>query len=546
MPRSARELRTWRRPTTLRVCSRRIGSVCVKRLIWLLSLHVKDASSLVLRLQLEFEKAQKKKLEKDLRKSQTSAAAAAAATSDVSSDAKNSKHKQIALMLIHNQKRLTAENAALTQRTEQLLRTLHDEQAKTKEMAESLAQENQKLLRLEAVMERDRSDHDTEREQLKHRLQREETLNRTLRQELEKIRNTVAQLADQQQLTNDAATHDVDDDTGIYDNIPAATKSDATAAQPTSTSLNSVKASQASSPRLFNQTNSTLALDTTAKVPPHVEHVAPQASPRSSSLAKSQVTSQFSPQRPLSAGSRPGAAASQSAQKLSQALDKHSGSSGSVNKSTAVTSQAVPAAARARVREAVRSDVTVSEAQSVGKPIPAEKPSELHTARATSSVTSVPAAGGATSAGTTVFTTPSGTRISLNVGPGSAPSSTAQTRSPRASASRDSPLNRNPPPIPSKPTGLQTPVPAPRKETPARGSSLSSVVLPVQHHQTAPSSAATRISAVAQRFEAPQQHSPRSVTSSHSAGAFRYAPAGGMDASARGKTQHPPQVSLFK
>ena len=135
-------------------------------------------------MQLEFEKAQKKKLEKDLRKSQTSAAAAAAATSDVSSDAKNSKHKQIALMLIHNQKRLTAENAALTQRTEQLLRTLHDEQAKTKEMAESLAQENQKLLRLEAVMERDRSDHDTEREQLKHRLQREETLNRTLRQEL--------------------------------------------------------------------------------------------------------------------------------------------------------------------------------------------------------------------------------------------------------------------------------------------------------------------------------------------------------------------------
>lgn len=344
----------------------------------------------------------------------------------------------------------------------------------------------------------------------------------------------------------------MDDDTGIYDNIPAtASKSDSAVPSQLLTSHNSVKVTTpSSSPRVFtSQNNSPLTLDTSA----------PPASPRSSSLAKSQVTSQFSPKRPLSAGSRTGSTQSahqQSAQKLTQALDKQNTSSSGSTVNKLSTSQQVPAAARARVGASVRSDVISNEIQSAGKPIPAEKPSELQSGRAVTSLSGASSSSTAVSSGTTVFTTPSGTRISLNVGPGSASASgstAATVHSPhtrKSSSSRDVTVtpNRHPPPIPSKPTGLQTPVPAPRKESPARA---ASVVVPVQHHQTASAAAApSRISAVAQRFESPpQQHSPRSVTSSHSltaaasaAGAHRYSP----DIRSKTQQQHPPQVSLFK
>ena len=75
------------------------------------------------------------------------------------------------------------------------------------------------------------------------------------------------------------------------------------------------------------------------------------------------------------------------------------------------------------------------------KPIPAEKPSDL-TSRVVSS-------GGAVftsqSGGTTVFTTPSGTRISLNVGPQAASGGTSSGGVPR----KTSPIARGtPPPVP--------------------------------------------------------------------------------------------------
>ncbi|XP_033745508.1 cortactin-binding protein 2-like [Pecten maximus] len=148
-----------------------------------------------LRQEIDYEKGQNKKLEKDLKKTLAS----------LEEERANSvKHKQVAVMLIKEQKKLIERLVIDRQKCNQYDQLLKDEKNKTITMAEGLVQESKKSLKMEASMEKQLNDFDLEREQLKNRLSKSDTKNKELQSQVDILQMQVDAL--QKQLATAATT----------------------------------------------------------------------------------------------------------------------------------------------------------------------------------------------------------------------------------------------------------------------------------------------------------------------------------------------------
>lgn len=127
-----------------------------------------------LKQEVDFEKGQVKKLEKDLKKVNIALEEERAISA---------KHKQVAIMLIKDRKRLLEQIADLEKRT------VVPDQERT--------QDSQISLQFEAAMEKHLSEFDIEREQLRGRLSREEKKNNDLYKELSELTAQVESLTKQ-------------------------------------------------------------------------------------------------------------------------------------------------------------------------------------------------------------------------------------------------------------------------------------------------------------------------------------------------------------
>ena len=154
--------------------------------------------------QIDYEKNQNKKLEKDLKKTLASLE---------EERAKSTKHKQVAVMLIKEQKKLIERLVVDRQKCNQYDQLLKDEKNKGVNMAEGLVQESKKTLKMEAAMEKQIIDFDIEREQLKSRLSKEENKNKDLQVQLESLQQQIESL--QSQLGNSLVKHKGDSLRGI-------------------------------------------------------------------------------------------------------------------------------------------------------------------------------------------------------------------------------------------------------------------------------------------------------------------------------------------
>ncbi|XP_061187409.1 cortactin-binding protein 2-like isoform X2 [Saccostrea echinata] len=152
-----------------------------------------------LKQEIEYEKSQNKKLEKDLKKTLAS----------LEEERANSiKHKQVAVMLIKEQKKLVEKLVKDRARIQKLEQQLQDEQEKTSNVVEGLVIESKKSLKMEAVMEKQMSDFDVEREQLRGKLGREEAKNRELSNQLEALQYQFDLLQKQMALEKVTASKD--------------------------------------------------------------------------------------------------------------------------------------------------------------------------------------------------------------------------------------------------------------------------------------------------------------------------------------------------
>ncbi|KAH3828027.1 hypothetical protein DPMN_129976, partial [Dreissena polymorpha] len=128
--------------------------------------------------EVDFEKANTKKMEKDLKKTLAS----------LEDERANSvKHKQVALMLIKERRKLVEKLLQEKQKADEVEKLLVEEKSKSNNMAEGLVQESKKSLKMEATMERQASEFDLEREQLRNKLLREENRNKELQAHIESL-----------------------------------------------------------------------------------------------------------------------------------------------------------------------------------------------------------------------------------------------------------------------------------------------------------------------------------------------------------------------
>ena len=109
----------------------------------------------------------------------------------------SAKHKQVALMLIKERKKLVEKFVIEKQKAMEAMRQLNDEKARSMNMAEGLMQESKKSLQMEANMEKQLSEFDLEREQLKNKLQREENRTRELQAQVDLLKGQVESLQKQ-------------------------------------------------------------------------------------------------------------------------------------------------------------------------------------------------------------------------------------------------------------------------------------------------------------------------------------------------------------
>ncbi len=305
-----------------------------------------------------------KKMEKDIKKS-------VAVLEDERVAA--TKHKQVAIMLIKERKRLMDKMLEMQHKNVQLEHSLRDE--RTRQMGSMDGG------LLEAALEKQLSEFDIEREQFKARLSREEGQSAEYKAELEHLRQQVDML--QKQLGSDRRG---DGPQSIEIKSMTRTSKDSGQSQ-----LPPSKVPQPTSK--FK--------GTPPSTPPETRRSMQEAPDWNTNL------SHPTHHPPLL---KTGAVDSNIKRAMQQFGDTH-GTGGKGSRTAG------------------------------DKPVPADKPADLATSRI-----NVIGPGGAVlstpSAGTTVFTTPSGTRISLNVGPSSS------SNLPRKPAGRGAP----PPVPPNKPT----------------------------------------------------------------------------------------------
>ncbi|XP_078595370.1 cortactin-binding protein 2-like isoform X1 [Branchiostoma floridae x Branchiostoma japonicum] len=143
--------------------------------------------------QVDFEKSQARKMEKDKNKAMAML------------EEERAHHQQIGVLLAKERKRLASKLIQERQQLKDAHQGLQDEKDKVRNMAEGLVQESKKSLKMEAEMEKQISEFDIEREQLRSKLSREEAKNRDLQTEVDEYRK---QLEDMRKSLLKGATGD--------------------------------------------------------------------------------------------------------------------------------------------------------------------------------------------------------------------------------------------------------------------------------------------------------------------------------------------------
>jgi hypothetical protein len=284
--------------------------------------------------QLDFDKSQMKKLEKENKKLMTTLEEEVAMSN---------KHKQVALVLIKERKHYMEKLAVLQHHNTYLDNALKEDKNTMKAMVEGLAQEGHKSLLMEAAVEKQLSEFDTEREQLRGRLAKEEARSAELAAHVEQLKLQL--------------------ELGGFQTIRGAS--------PVLTPSSKALASQ--SPKVFKDT----------RVP--VVHV------RNSPDRDSPVAAPAQVRQPDSGAGR------------HAIVDMNNG----------------PLVGKMGLDRTIHQHHVQQD-----KPVPAQKPTELNASRLSPNVIASSGTVFTSASGnTTVFTTPSGTRISLNVGSNLSPSS---------------------------------------------------------------------------------------------------------------------------
>ncbi|XP_065691574.2 LOW QUALITY PROTEIN: cortactin-binding protein 2 [Patagioenas fasciata] len=104
------------------------------------------------------------------------------------------KNKHIVLMLVKECKQLSGRIVEEAQKLEEVMSKFEEQKKKAAELEESLAAEKQRSTQMEAQMEKQLSEFDTEREQLRAKLHREEAHTSDLREERDKMIKMIEQL----------------------------------------------------------------------------------------------------------------------------------------------------------------------------------------------------------------------------------------------------------------------------------------------------------------------------------------------------------------
>ncbi|XP_022081270.1 cortactin-binding protein 2-like isoform X7 [Acanthaster planci] len=132
--------------------------------------------------QLEFERAQQKKLEKETKRSQAALIQ------------ERKKHLQFAKVILDERKVLLMELGEMKQHMEELEDMMIVKEAQLASAKGCLQKERKRLTKMEAGMEKRLSEFDIEREQLRAKLNREESRTRELREELDVANNCINDL----------------------------------------------------------------------------------------------------------------------------------------------------------------------------------------------------------------------------------------------------------------------------------------------------------------------------------------------------------------
>ncbi|XP_019487896.1 PREDICTED: cortactin-binding protein 2 [Hipposideros armiger] len=104
------------------------------------------------------------------------------------------KNKHVVLMLVKECKQLSGRVIEEAQKLEEVMAKLDEEKKKTSALEEELSAEKRRSTDMEAQMEKQLSEFDTEREQLRAKLHREEAHTTDLREEIDKMKKTIEQL----------------------------------------------------------------------------------------------------------------------------------------------------------------------------------------------------------------------------------------------------------------------------------------------------------------------------------------------------------------
>lgn len=104
------------------------------------------------------------------------------------------KNKHVVLMLVKECKQLSGKVLEEAQKLEEVMAKLEEEKKKTSALEEELATEKRRSAEMEAQMEKQLSEFDTEREQLRAKLHREEAHTTDLKEEIDKMKKMIEQL----------------------------------------------------------------------------------------------------------------------------------------------------------------------------------------------------------------------------------------------------------------------------------------------------------------------------------------------------------------
>ncbi|XP_070368487.1 cortactin-binding protein 2 isoform X4 [Equus asinus] len=105
-----------------------------------------------------------------------------------------SKNKHVVLMLVKECKQLSSKVIEEAQKLEEVMAKLEEEKKKTSALEEELSAEKRRSTEMEAQMEKQLSEFDTEREQLRAKLHREEAHTTDLKEEIDKMKKMIEQL----------------------------------------------------------------------------------------------------------------------------------------------------------------------------------------------------------------------------------------------------------------------------------------------------------------------------------------------------------------